>query len=91
MYDVVFDESFYSELAYTSQPYAEVMAMRLSVSVIPYATSPREQTSDIITITNFEEENLLSENHNDMESGNGSDDDSTFATLISEEEMDAMS
>ena len=30
-YDVVFDESLSSELAYKSQPYAEVMAMRLDV------------------------------------------------------------
>ena len=74
-----------------SQPYKEAISIRQAASYIPYATSPREQTSDIITITNFEEENLLSENRNDMESGNGSDDDSTFATLISEEEMDAMS
>ena len=27
-YDVVFDESLYSVLAYTSQPYSEAMAMR---------------------------------------------------------------
>ena len=38
-YDVVFYESFSSELAYTSQPYSEAMAMRPEVTYTPYATS----------------------------------------------------
>ena len=38
-YDAVFDESFSSALEYTSQPYAEAMAMRPAVSYIPCATS----------------------------------------------------
>ena len=42
-YDVVFDESFYSALAYRSQPYEEEMAMRLSVTYTPYATSLMEK------------------------------------------------
>ena len=46
-------ERFYSALAYTSQPYAEDMAMPLDVSYIPYATSSGEQTGDIITLTKF--------------------------------------
>ena len=54
-YDVVFDESFSSALSYTSQPYAEVMAMRLTVTFTPYATSSKEQTGDVITFTHFEE------------------------------------
>ena len=54
-YDAVFDEIFSSALEYTSQPYSEVMAMRLDVSYIPYATSSREQTSNIITFKQFEE------------------------------------
>ena len=44
-----------------------------------------EQTGDIITFTQFEEENLLPETLNDTESGNESDDDSTLAQLFSEE------
>ena len=57
LYDVIFYESFSSMLAYTPQPYAEAMAMRLYVSYTPCATSLREQTGDIITFTNFEEGN----------------------------------
>ena len=38
-YDVVFDGSFSSALAYTSQPYSEAMAMRPAVTYTPYATS----------------------------------------------------
>ena len=53
-YDVVFDESFYGALAYTSQPYAEVMAMPPSVSYTPYATSSRGGASNIITFAPFE-------------------------------------
>ena len=40
-YDVVFDESFYIELAYMSRPYSEAMDMRLSVTYTPCATSSR--------------------------------------------------
>ena len=40
-YDVVFDESFSSALAYTSRPYSEAMAMRPSVTYTPYATSSK--------------------------------------------------
>ena len=50
-YDVVFDESFSSALAYMSQPYSEAMAMRPAVTYTPYGTSSREQTGDIITFT----------------------------------------
>ena len=89
-YDVVVNESFSSALAYTLQHYAEVMAMRPDVSYKPYATSPKKQTSDIITFTQFEEGNLLSKNHDDAECGDESDDDSIMPPLISEEEMDAM-
>ena len=37
-YDVVFDESFSSALAYMSQPYSEAMAMCPSVTYKPCAT-----------------------------------------------------
>ena len=40
-YDVVLDESFSSELAYTSQPYSEAMAMRPAVTYTYFATSSR--------------------------------------------------
>ena len=43
-YDVVFNESFSSALAYTSQHYSEVMAMRPAVTYTLYATSLKEQT-----------------------------------------------
>ena len=78
-------------MAYTSQPYAEAMAVQLAVSCIAYAASSKEQTGDIITFTQFEEGNLSSTTRNDTESGNKSDDDSTIAPLMSEEKMDVMS
>ena len=53
-YDVVFDESFSSALAYTSRPYSEATAMRPAVTYTPYATSSKEQTGDIIIFTHFE-------------------------------------
>ena len=56
-YDIVFGESFSSELSYTSRPYAEVMAMRPTVTYTPYATSSKEQTGDVITFAQFEEGN----------------------------------
>ena len=83
-YDVVFDESFSSMLAYTSQPYAESMAMRPYVSYTPYATYQKERTGDIIKFTQFEEVNLSSETRYDMESSEDSDDNSTMPPFISE-------
>ena len=84
-YDVVFDESVSSALAYTSQPYLEAMAMCMAVTYTPYATSSREQTGNINTFTHFEEGNILSETSDDVESGDESDDDSTMPPLISKE------
>ena len=66
------------------------MAMHLYVIYTPCATSPREKTGDKITFTNVEEGNLLYENRNDAESGDGSNGDSIMPPLLSEEEMDAM-
>ena len=57
-YDFVFDESFSSELSYTSRPYAEAMAMRPTVTYTLYDTSSKEQTGDVITFAQFEEWNL---------------------------------
>ena len=58
-YNVVFDESFSSALAYTSQPYSEAMAMCPSVTYTLYATSLKEQTGDVITFAQFEEGNII--------------------------------
>ena len=74
-YNVVFDEIFSSELAYTSRPYSEAMAMRPSVIYKYYDISSKEKTSDIITFTQFEEGNLSSETLEDAEISDESDDD----------------
>ena len=89
-YDVVFDESFSSELAHTSQPYSEAMVMHLAVTYTPCSTSSREQTGDIITFTQFEEGNIRTKTCNDEQSGDESDNNSIMPPLLSEEEMDAM-
>ena len=64
LYDVIFYEILSSALEYTSQPYSDKMAMQMDVTYIAYATSSKEKTGDIITFTQFEEVNLLSESHN---------------------------
>ena len=51
------------------------MAMRPAVTYTPYATSSREQTGVVITFTQFEEGNILTETRNDAESGDESDDE----------------
>ena len=55
------------------------------MSYTPYATSSRGETGDIITFTQFEEGNLLSDTQNllsetcdDIESGNESDENLTI-------------
>ena len=97
-YDVVFDEICSSTLVHKSQPYAEAMVMRPSLSRTSYATCSRDQTGNIITFAQFEERNLLSEAQDllsktldNTESGNKSDEDSTMPQLISEEEMGVIS
>ena len=57
-YDVVFDESFSSTLAYRSRPYSEAMDMRLSVTYTPCAIYSRKKTGNIFTLAQFEEGNL---------------------------------
>ena len=84
-YDLVFDESFSSALAYTSQPYSEAMVMSSFVTYIPCATSSRGKTGNIITFTHFEEGNILTKTSNDAESGDESDNESTMPPLPSEE------
>ena len=84
-YDVVFDESVSSALSYTSRPYAEAMAMRLTLTYTPYATSSKEQNSDVITLAQFEEGNLISETRNDTEIDDESDSKSI---MMSEKDME---
>ena len=86
-YDVVFDESFSSALAYTSRPYSEAMVMRPSVTYTPYATSSKKQTGDVITFTHFEEGNILTETRNDAESGDKSDNESIMMSKQDMEEI----
>ena len=76
LYDVVFEESFSSALSYTSRPYLEAIAMRPAVTYTLYATSPREQTGDVIRLSQFDEGNILTETRNDTESGDESDSES---------------
>ena len=64
--------------------------MHPSVTYTLCATSPKEQTGDIITFTQFEEGDLLTKTRNDAESGDKSDEDSIMPPLLREEEKDAM-
>ena len=57
--------------------------MRPAVSYIPYTTSSREKTGNIIMFAQFKEGDLLSETCHGTENNNESDDDSTLAKLIS--------
>ena len=50
----------------------------------------REETGDIFSFTNFEEENLLFETHESTESGVEPDDNSTMPPLLIEEKTDEM-
>ena len=60
------------------------MTMQPEVLYIQYATSSKEKTGNIITFSQFEEGNLLSESHNVTEISDKYDDDSTIPPLISE-------
>ena len=64
LHEVVFEETFSCALAYTSRPYLEWLTTQPSGSYIPYDTYYHEQTGDIITFEQFEEENLLDNEHN---------------------------
>ena len=61
--------------------------MRPEVTYTLYATSSKEKTGDVITFAQFEEGNILTENHNDAECGDKSDNESI---MMSEQDMDAM-
>ena len=84
LYNFVFGDNFSSAFTYTSQPYSEAMDMLPTVPYIPHSTYSKEKTGNTITFTHFEEGNLLSEYHNNTESGKNYDDDSTLPPLISE-------
>ena len=58
--------------------------MRPDVAYIPYATSSREQTGDIIKFTQFKEGDLLYETHENAEIGDEYDGDSIMLPLIRE-------
>ena len=88
LYDVAFDESFSSAFSYRSQLYAEAMAMRPTVTYTPYATSSKEQTGDVITFAQFEEENFISETRIDTESDDESDSESIMMSQKDTENLD---
>ena len=52
------------------------MAMLPEVTYTPYAMSLREQTGGVITFTQFEEGNILTETRNNAESGDKSNNKS---------------
>ena len=79
------DESFSSALSYTSRPYSEAMAMRPAVTYTLYATSLKNQTGDVIMFAQFEEGNILTETHDDAESGDESD---TESIMMNEQDME---
>ena len=89
-YDVVFDESFSSALAYTSQPYSEATVMRLVVTYTPCDTSSREKTSNVFTFAQFEKGIMLTKTRIYAESGDESDDDSNMPPLLIKEDMGGM-
>ena len=64
-----FNERFSSALSYTPRPYSEEIYMCPSVTYTPCAKSLKEKTGDIITFTQFDEGNILSETCNDAEIG----------------------
>ena len=76
---------FSSALSYTSRPYAEAMVMRPTVMYTTYATSSKEQTGDVITFAQFEEENLISETRSDTERGDKYDSESI---MMSKKDME---
>ena len=73
------------------------MVIQSAVAYIPYSPSSRGKTGDTFMTVQFKDVgllyetwNLLSEPHDDPETGNKSDDNSTLPPLINEDEMDVM-
>ena len=65
------------------------MAMRLAVMYTPYATYSREQTGNVITLTQFEEGNILTETCNDAEICDISDNESIMMSKQDMENIDS--
>ena len=61
--------------------------MRPEVTYTPYAASSREQTGNVITFTNFEEGEILTETRNNAESCDESDNESI---MMSEQDIDTI-
>ena len=62
--------------------------MRPTVTYTPYATSSKEITGDVITFTQFEEGNLITETCNDIESDDESDSESIMMSEKDIENLD---
>ena len=62
-------------------------AMRPAVMYTPYATSSKEQTGDVITFTQFDEEIILTETRINAESSDELDNESI---MMGKQDMDAM-
>ena len=61
------------------------MVMRQAVTYTLYDTSLGEKIGDVITFTQFEEGNILTETRNDAESGDKSDEE---IIMMSEQDME---
>ena len=59
--------------------------MRPVVTYTPYTTSLKEKTGDVITFTQFEEGNILTETHNNAEIG---DESKSESIMMSEKDME---
>ena len=64
------------------------MAMRPAVTYIPYATSSKEQTGNVIKFAHFEEGDFWTETHNDTERGDESDSESIMMSEQDRENLD---
>ena len=62
--------------------------MHPTVTYTPHAKSSKEQTGDVITFTQFEEENLVTETRNDTESGDESNNESIMMGRQDMENLD---
>ena len=62
--------------------------MRPAVTYTSYATSSKEQTGDVITFTQFEEGNLLTETRNNTESDDEYDSESIMMSKKDMENLD---
>ena len=88
-YDIVFDESFSSALAYTSRPYSEAMVMRPAGTYTTYAMSSKEQTGDVITFAPSEQGNIFTKTSKYAESGDESDNESIMMIKQDMENLDS--